>query len=250
MGGSLARISGILVALAVLGAASTARAGLFLPIVLRPVPSTLSLEPTPPAMLYGRLARGACEAELGRRAIPFVHVDEARGVLSPVRLVGPLHGVTFASWLPEAQRAMSPLEIVDCRLALALDDFAAQLAAHGIVEVRHYSMYRPPSSRWPEDKLGARHAGGLAIDAAVFVKRDGSKLDVLHDFHGRIGARTCGHGAGPHPETPEALELRRIVCDAAEAKIFNVELTPDYNWPHRNHFHLEVSATARWFFVH
>ena len=65
---------------------------------------------------------------------------------------------------------------------------------------------------------------------------------VERDFHGRIGAPTCGAGTGPNPATPEALELRRIVCDAADAKLFNVELTPDFNWAHRNHFHLEVTA--------
>jgi hypothetical protein len=48
----------------------------------------------------------------------------------------------------------------------------------------------------------------------------------------------------------EASELRKIVCDAADAKIFNVELTPDYNRAHRNHFHLELTAGVRWFMVH
>ncbi len=27
-------------------------------------------------------------------------------------------------------------------------------------------------------------------------------------------------------------------------------LTPDYNYPHRNHFHLEVTAGVKWFVVH
>jgi hypothetical protein len=61
---------------------------------------------------------------------------------------------------------------------------------------------------------------------------------------------TCGPGAGPQPATPEALELRKIVCDAAGAKVFNIALTPDFNWPHRNHFHLEVSARGGSCFVH
>ena len=39
------------------------------------------------------------------------------------------------------------------------------------------------------------------------------------------------------------------MCDAADARLFNVVLTPDFNWPHRNHFHLEVTAGARWFVV-
>jgi hypothetical protein len=203
-----------------------------------------------PAGRYARLDRTACEAELVHRGIGFSSVPEARGVLAPVRLAGPLHGVTFRTALPPAQRAASPWEIVDCRLALALDDFAAQLAIHDVVEVVHYSIYRPPPSRWPAEKVASRHLGALAIDAASFVKRDGHALVVERDFHGRIGARTCGPGAAPAHASAEAAELRQIVCDAADAKLFNVELTPDYNWAHRNHFHLEVTAGVRWFMVH
>lgn len=204
----------------------------------------------PPAVRYGRLDRAGCESELGARGIAFTRVDEARGVLEPVRLAGPLRGVTYHSGLPAAQRASSPYEIVDCRLALALDDFAQQLAAHDVVEVVHFSIYRPPSKGTVASRNASGHTRGLAIDAASFVKRDGTTLVVERDFHGRIGAPTCGVGAGPHPATPEALELRRVVCDAAAAKLFNVTLTPDFNWKHRNHFHLEVRADVGWFYLH
>jgi hypothetical protein len=203
-----------------------------------------------PALRYGRLDRPSCETELQRRGIPFARVEEARGVLAPVRLEGALHGVTFRTALPASKRASSPWEIVDCRLALALDDFAAQLATHDIEQVIHFSIYRPPVASWPEGKLASRHPGALAIDAGTFVKKNGTRLEVERDFHGHIGATTCGPGAGPRPATPEANELRRIVCDATDAHLFNVALTPDYNWPHRNHFHLEVTAGAGWFVVH
>jgi hypothetical protein len=233
---------GALLATALLGAAPGSRAGV---VVELPSPDPDSA----PAVRYARLERTACEAELARRGVPFVTVGEARGVLAPIRLTGPLHGVTFRTGLPSAQRATTPWEIVDCRLALALDDFAIQLAAHDVVEVIHYSVYRPPSAKWPDDKLASRHPGGLAIDAASFVKKDGTTLQVERDFHGHIGALTCGRGAGPIPKSPESSELRTILCDAADARLFNVMLTPDYNWPHRNHFHLEVTAGAKWFVV-
>jgi hypothetical protein len=221
---------------------------------LAPPPASMSVpsdpvDPAAPAMRYGKMDRGSCEAELERRHVGFVRVDEARGVLAPIRLTGPVHGVRFHGMLPDAQRATTPYEIVDCRLALALDDFATILRGHDVVEVVHYSMYRPPARSWPEAKLAARHPGGLAIDAATFVKGDGTRLHVERDFHGRIGAKTCGPGTGPSPATPEALELRAIVCEAIDAKLFNVALTPDYNWPHRNHFHLEVTASSRGFYV-
>jgi hypothetical protein len=205
---------------------------------------------TAPAVRYGKLDRGACESELVRRQIRFARVDAARGVLAPVRIAGPLHGVSYRTELPASQRPTTPYEIFDCRLVLALDDFSAMLESHGIVEVIHYSAYRPPPKKWPSGKLGTRHGGALAIDAGKFVKKDGSVLNVERDFHGKIGSATCGPGTGPAPVTPEATELRELVCDAASAHLFNVELTPDFNYPHRNHFHLEVTAKVNWFLVH
>ncbi len=246
------RLPGRLALLALLvvaasGCATASRSGTF--AFNAPVPEAADPTATP-AVRYAQLDRASCEGELVRRGVPWKHVDEARGVLAPLRLTGPLHGVTFRSGLSALQRVTSPYEIVDCRLVLALDDFAALLAAHGVVEVVHMSMYRPPPRTWPAGKIGSRHDGALAIDAGRLVKGDGTVLDVEKDFHGHIGVATCGPGTGPAPATPAALELREIVCDTADRHLFNVELTPDYNWPHRNHLHLEVTAHVRWFIVH
>jgi hypothetical protein len=189
-----------------------------------------------------------CEKELRTRGVPFSVVPEARGVLLPVRLTGPIRGVTYRTQLPERSRATSPYEILDCRLALALDDFSRILEEHEIVEVVHYSMYRPPNARdLRGSNLGTRHSGALAIDAGSFTKKDGTKIVVEKDFHGGIGQRACGV---PPPADAHAKELREIVCAAADQKLFNVALTPDYNWQHRNHFHLEVTPNVSWFIVH
>jgi hypothetical protein len=147
-------------------------------------------------------------------------------------------------------RATSPYEILDCRLALALDDFAAELAAHDVVEAIHFSMYRPPGKNADLSKPKSQHEGAMAIDLAILVKKDGTKLSVLGDWHGGIGTRTCGAGAGPNPATKTALEIRTILCDAAQKRFFNVILTPNYNKPHQNHFHLEVTKGVKWFLLH
>jgi len=202
-----------------------------------------------PAVRYGSMTADDCRAELAARHISF-RTETARGVLAPVRLTGPLHGVTFRTDLDAKQRETTPWEIGDCRLILAMDDFAAILAAHDVVEVRHYSMYRVAPKSWPDDKIGGQHNGGLALDAARFTKSDGTKLVVLDDFHGAIGAQTCGDGAGPRPVTDKGLELRAILCEAVSKHLFNVVLTPNFNRPHRNHFHLEVMANKKWFLVH
>ncbi len=239
----------LLFGLVIACAAPASSAGFGAPRIAPPAgPYRYGPPPAPtPAERYAALDRAGCEQELGARGITFRRVDEARGVAQPLRVEGPLHGVTFHSGIAEAERATSLYEIIDCRLALALDDFARQLAEHDVIEVVHLSIYRPPSPRAPRST--SPHAHALAIDAASFVKRDGTTLIVERDFHGRIGAPTCGGAAGPSPATPEALELRKIVCDAAGARLFNVALTPDFNWKHRNHFHLEVRADTKWFYL-
>lgn len=198
---------------------------------------------------YGTLDKPDCLAQLDARKISYVR-ETAAGVAKPVRLTGPLHGVTFHSDAPAKERATTPYEVADCSLVLALDDFAAQLAKHDVVEVVHYSMWRPPPKDWPADKIGTRHPGAVAIDVARFVKSDGTVLSVEDDFHGALGDLTCGDGAAPHLVTPASTEIRAILCDAAAARIFNVILTPNYNPPHHNHFHMEVTAGVKWFLLH
>jgi hypothetical protein len=200
-----------------------------------------------PAVRYAAMSRDDCEAELTEREIPFVR-EEAKGVAAPVRLKGTLHGVLFRTNLKSEQREATAWEIADCRLVLALDDFAAILAVHDIVEVRHYSMYRKPPKRWADDRIGSRHHGGLALDAARFIRRDGSELDVLDHFKGRIHSKTCGDKARK-VKTPEAIELREIVCAAVDKGLFNVVLTPNFNRRHRNHLHLEVTPGVQWLWL-
>lgn len=191
---------------------------------------------------YAGLGRDTCESELKKRGIAYTRVEEARGVVAPLRLDGPLSGVKFRSNLPAKQARVSPYDVYDCRLVLSLDDFAKVLAKHDIVEVMHLSVWRPVSAKTPLKGPGRRHTGALAIDAAIFKTSDGKSLSVEKDFHGRIGAKPC-----PAPEN--ASELRKIACEANTAGLFNVLLTPDYNWAHRNHFHLEVTANVKWTLV-
>lgn len=197
-----------------------------------------------PSVRYAAMSQDDCEAELTTRGIGFAR-ETVKGVLAPVRLTGPLHGVEFRTNLREDARTTTIWEIADCRLVLALDDFAKILAAHDIVEVRHYSMYRAAPKSWANDKIGSQHNGGLALDAARFIKKDGSALDVLADFKGRRRRKVCGKTA-PAGKTPAARELREIVCAAVDQGLFNVVLTPNFNYAHRNHFHLEVTAGVKW----
>ena len=188
-----------------------------------------------PVLRYAALDRDACEAELTKRSIPFQRAEDIAGVRAPVRLTGPLHGVAVHSPLPTAQRAKSRADLVDCRLAIALDDFAATLAARGIVEVIHLSAYRSSKEGGCTVKYpGEQHCAALAVDVASFTKKDGTRLVVDRDFHGKIGSLTCTTEAPPN-------ELWDIAC-ASAGKQFQVILTPNWNAEHHNHFHLELTV--------
>lgn len=180
-----------------------------------------------------------------------VAVDEASSqVLAPVRLRGPIRGIAIHSGLPEKRRATSTIEIFDCRLVLALDDFATLLAKHDVVEIVHMSAFRSQRDGGCTPKYpGKQHCGALAVDVGVLKKRDGSVLDVDKDWNGRIGMPTCADGTGPNPVTPAANELWDIVCDTARRALFHVMLTPNFNVEHKNHFHLEVTPDVGWMLI-
>ena len=188
-----------------------------------------------PVLGYAALSRDACEAELTKRRIPFARAEDIAGVRAPIRLTGPVHDVSFHSMLPPAQRAKSRLELIDCRLALSLDDFGKALAARGIGEVIHFSAYRSKNESGCTVKYpGEQHCAALALDIATFVKRDGTKLVVERDWRGKIGALTCATHPPPN-------ELWAIACEAA-GKQFQVILTPNWNTEHKNHMHVELTV--------
>jgi hypothetical protein len=202
-----------------------------------------------PAMRYGNLSPGACLAETARRKLPIKRVDSARGTVTPLRLTGPLHGVSIHSAERPSARATSVFEIMECRLVLALDDWAKTLEAREIVEAIHMSVYRPPPKGFPAGKEGTRHSGALAIDVGTLVMKDGTKIGVEHDFHGGIGQRPCGPKGPPAQSTKEGKVLRELTCATIASRFFHVVLTPGFNWAHRNHLHLEVSAKGRGYYV-
>ncbi len=84
---------------------------------------------------------------------------------------------------------------------------------------------------------------------ALLKKRDGQWISVTNDFHGKIGAKTCGDGVRA-ADTPEARELRSLVCEANDQGVFTYVLTPNYNAAHYDHFHMEIRPQVKWFLYH
>src|SRR5262245_54544588 len=83
------------------------------------------------ATRYMAMSGEECLAELSARGVEHVPVERA-SVTTPVRGIGVLSGVRFRTLMTKPERERSPYEIFDCRLVLALDDFAKILRRHDI----------------------------------------------------------------------------------------------------------------------
>lgn len=213
-------------------------------------PTYIRRENEAPNVRYAALDRPGCEAELTRRGIAFARAPSVWNVMAPVWLEGPLHGVTIRSkyLVPGGRHAR--MEIMGCRLVLALDDFSVLLAEHDITEVLHLSAFRSRKEGGCTPKYnGKQHCAGLALDVASLKRRDGTVIDVKRDFHGRVGIATCAEGAEPVKPGAGAETLWGLVCEAARKGIFHVMLTPNYNAQHFNHLHLEITPDAGWMLV-
>ena len=191
-----------------------------------------------PAVRYASMTAQQCREELGARKLPVDSAPKRQTIDAPVTLPRELHGVRF-EFLPRPEQR----DVVDCRLVLALDDLARIAAAQDVTSVRYNSIYR---NGWARGRVQG-HLGAVAIDIVELGLRDGQTLNVLRDFGGHgIGSATCG--ASAKPAAPgKATQMRKFVCALDEARLFNLVLSPHYDWRHRNHFHLEVRRGVRWF---
>jgi len=191
-------------------------------------------------MRVANLSPSRCSAELRKRKLPFKRARGlARGVATPLRVDGPLHGVRF---LGPGNKSVHG--ILDCRLALVLDELAAVLDRHDVSSVVFDNTYRR-GAHLPGKHKPSQHAYGLAIDIRGFTLRDGRFLSAEHDWYGERGAPSCGPDAAPKEPTDEALALRNIVCAIARAGLFHHMLTPNFDAAHHNHFHFDIKRGDR-----
>ncbi len=240
----------LLATFAISGAASARPAKKRKP-VFRPRTTVLEDFADAPSFKYGAMNKEQCHTELRSRKVGFTELEGKRGVLLPVRLTGPVHGVTIRTELPAQERKTSAFEVMDCRLALAVSDFAQIVAKHDIVEVHIFSAWRPPPKSWPMDQEAIRHPGGLAIDVRRLVKKkaDADKGKGVQDL---VVDRdwTAVKGRAPCPVdtalTGNEKALRVIFCETKAARAFTSMLSPNYDADHKNHFHLEVRPKVKW----
>lgn len=205
-----------------------------------PFRSPLPLLGDPPSSRFASLAPRACKKEIERRALPFAPSRQAAaGVATPMRSTGPIDGVRIT--IP---RAPSPFGILDCRLALALGDFAALAKEHGVVEIRIDNVFRPRAKLPTKGKKPSQHAYGLAADIVSVTLADHRVLTIEGDWHAPLGSRPCGPDAVLEDPTPDAVLLRNLVCEAARRSLFHHMLSPSSDAAHRDHLHADIKRGA------
>jgi hypothetical protein len=160
----------------------------------------------------------ACLARLETSSLRFERQGPTRGVELPIVLQGSVGGVEY--WASDRR----PL-LVDCRLALALEQIGPLLRKHGVTRARFSGAYVYRTTR--SGRL-SHHAHGLAIDLHEVILGDTS-LNVKAHFT---------RGAGCEGELPT---LNAIACQLEDTGLFRELLTPDDDSDHHDHFHLAVS---------
>ncbi|HET8937381.1 MAG TPA: extensin family protein [Polyangiales bacterium] len=197
--------------------------------------------PVPEVQMPSDMA--SCHQRLRSEGIRFRVIAPAlaKGVRWPIRLTGDVGGVVFEPGDPDDTFA-----VLDCRLALVLNEWAGDLRRAGVRRVGYYSMYRPGAHIGGGPRISG-HAHGMAIDAARFTLKNGAVLNVLENWEGR------DRGDAPCPTRSEESSagrlLRDITCSAADRNLFQVVLTPHYNSAHDNHVHLEIKPEVDWTYV-
>jgi hypothetical protein len=185
----------------------------------------------------------ACHHALQQAGVHFETLPAAAapGVKIPIRLRGPVHGVTFEQLEHDAT-----FSILDCRLGLALAAWSRDLRHARVRRVDYYSMYRPFARVGGNGPISG-HAHALAIDAARFTLDNGVTVGVLDDWEGRKrGQAPC---PVRHDESAGSRLLRRVTCAGVDSQLFQIVLTPHYNKAHENHVHLERKPEVDWTYV-
>jgi hypothetical protein len=193
----------------------------------RPEPRTRvdhSIWSVVPESVFGLRPQAECLADLDRLGVPdrLLTWSPSPRMPVPVSIEPPeVGGVHFRKTVP------LPL-VISCELAARLPVIAEVVARHGVTEVEVVSAYRATPASF--------HSVGLAIDLKSFVA-GGRRIMVMGPFELTPGHPTC---TAPPAATPDGTLLRAIACDLAATERFHTVLTPNYNWGHRDHFHLDI----------
>jgi hypothetical protein len=169
-----------------------------------------------------------CYQRLDALEVPYAVADALPGIELPVRVKGPVGGVTYRTW---RDRDL----VLDCSLVLSLARAGRFLVQAGITEVFYSSAYQRRNVRGT--RRPSRHSFGLAIDLHQFSGQVPGMLSVEDHFEQGLGDDVDCIGQAL---TPEGGLLRTLYCQFQRSLLFRLILTPDYDQDHYNHFHVEA----------
>jgi len=149
------------------------------------------------------------------------------GIANAVEITGPLGGV-------EVTGDDEPL-VIDCSLAVSLDEAGHYLRALGITKAHFASAYSRRKVRFTDH--WSKHSFGLAIDISTFTGPDLGTLRVDRDFEQGLGDDMDCVG---EPLTQAGAVLEILKCQLVRSGLFHLVLSPDYDDAHHDHFHLEA----------
>jgi hypothetical protein len=188
--------------------------------------------PAPPA----RPSEGSderCLATIDAWGVPYRFAGVVKGVRTPIEITGPIRGVSLV-----ARAARGP--IMDCELARALAEAAPIFQRHGVTGLSYSGTYSYRNVRGTSHLSG--HAFGLAIDVHGLETRFGS-IEVERDYPKDAGrwnlARADVAGCIGDPPAGASAVVRSIACELRGHHAFHLVMSPDDNYDHRNHLHLE-----------
>jgi len=197
----------------------------------------------------------SCRERLTAEGVSF-KVTTARGVVDAVNILGPLHGVLFASGTNTTPMG----DPVACEFAQTLLKFADLAKARGFVRIGTLGSYcYRCCCSWsttnycrtladPEPDCSANgysnHSFGRAVDVRYLYKADGTRYDINDARHWVKYSTTETCTKGIAAQTGISKELYALACEATASKTFGIVLTPNYNDAHRNHWHMDIGRTT------
>lgn len=96
-----------------------------------------------------------------------------------------------------------------------------------VASIEHYGSYQ--CRRIARSRFWSEHSNANALDVSAFRLSDGRRLTIAKDWRGN---------------GPEATFLHRVRSGACQ--VFATVLSPDYNYDHRDHLHLDQAARGAW----
>jgi hypothetical protein len=176
--------------------------------------------------LTASAAADPCTDELDARHIAWKKASRS-GIKNAVEITGPLGGVTLHA---EGQSL-----VIDCSLAVSLDEAGRYLRDLGIDHVTYSSAYSRRNVRGTNRP--SKHSYGLAIDVSSLTGPELGTLRIDRDYEQGLGDDVDCVGL---PLTEGGAVLKVLQCQLVRSGLFHLVLSPDYDDAHHDHFHLEV----------